>query len=168
MTCEGEIIVPPFADALLSLADCLCERLAETPGGPPCWCGPLPGQEAPWDYCGGECGGGACGIGYVRLDISNPSDTFPIPTLDLTCAKPMAYRVELGVLRCVPQPADGELLDPALMFDVVMGQWHDMYAMQRAIMCCDGYTDRALEAYTPLGPQGACVGGAWTFWMGLD
>jgi hypothetical protein len=164
----AELIVPPFAGALLLLADCLCERLADTPGGSPCWCGILPGASPAWDYCGGECNDGACGMGYVRLDLTNPSESFPTATLDYNCTKPLAHRVEIGVLRCMPILDDGEVPDPTVLAEVALVQWHDMWAAYRALTCCGAFTDVVVEQYLPLGPEGGCVGGAWYGWIGVD
>ena len=76
MTITNPIVPPLVAMALVELADCVCEQLATAGAGPTCWCGVYPGAEVAWDYCG-ECNGGHCGMGWVRLRAVFPYDIFP-------------------------------------------------------------------------------------------
>src|SRR5262245_57213126 len=94
---------------LLDLADCVCTEL--TAIHPLCWCGVGPGAEGSWEYCG-ECPDSSCGMGWVRLATVFPYDFFPQPVIDDRCTKPLAAAIEVGALRCLPQPADGSILDP--------------------------------------------------------
>jgi hypothetical protein len=159
-------VAPPrIALALVDLADCVCAELAETGAGATCWCGLYPGASVSWDYCT-ECSGGACGMGYVRFAGVFPYDSFPVPTVDFHCAKPTAYALEVGALRCMPQPGDGELADPTTMIEVSLGQLMDAEALYRALKCCG--LDIAVERYQPVGPEGGCVGGFWTAYLAID
>jgi hypothetical protein len=153
------VVVPELAVSLIALADCVCELLGTEGAGPTCWCGLYPGAAVSWDYCG-ECDDGACGMGYVRLAGGFPYDSFPTPVIDDRCAKPLAWAVEVGALRCFPQPADGELPSPAALAEVAIDQALDAAALFKAIRCCD--LELAVEVYRPVGPEGMCVGGFWT------
>jgi hypothetical protein len=157
---ENPIAIPPpkIIFALADLAECVCALLANEGAGPTCWCGLYPGQAISWEYCT-ECGRDQCGMGYVRLAGVSAYDSFPNPTIDDRCAKPLAWGVEVGALRCVPQQSDGSIIPPDLMAEVAIGQVLDAAALRTAIKCC-GF-DAALGAWLPIGPAGGCVGGYW-------
>jgi hypothetical protein len=159
-------IAPPrIAAALIDLADCVCNQLAVNGAGPTCWCGLYPGAAVSWEYCG-ECGSGTCGMGYVRLTGVFPYEVFPVPTVDFHCAKPIAYSIEVGALRCVPQPSDGHIIEPVAMAEIVLAQVLDAQALLDGIRCCE--LEVAAERYQPVGPDGGCVGGFWTAYLAID
>lgn len=151
--------------ALADLADCVCTELAATGGGETCWCGLYPGALVSWDYCG-ECSGDRCGMGYVRLAEVFPYTVFPQQELDLRCTRPLAWTVEVGALRCLPQPSDGSPLNPVTMAEIAVVQTLDASALYRAVKCCG--TEAAVEVYQPLGPQGGCVGGFWRAYLAVE
>lgn len=165
------ILDPPLpatqqvALALSALAECVCAELATTGAGPTCWCGLYPGQAVSWDYCG-ECNGGRCGMGYVRLAGVFPYSTFPQPLIDDRCVRPLAWAVEVGALRCLPTLPDGALLDPDSMAEVALAQILDASALHRAVKCCG--VEAAIETYVPVGPAGGCVGGFWRAFLAVD
>jgi hypothetical protein len=166
---EHPIAVEPplIALALLELAECVCAELAATGAGPTCWCGVYPGAAVSWEYCSaGECSNGVCGMGYVRLAGAFPYETFPVPALDDRCIKPLAWAVEVGALRCFPQPTDGHLNEPSVTAEISLGVAMDAAALWRAIKCC-GF-DAGVEMYRPAGPDGGCVGGFWTAFLSTD
>lgn len=163
---ELPVTPPAVALMLVELVNCLCEELATGGGGPTCWCGLYPGAAVSYDYCGVECNGEECGMGYVRLGGAFPYEVFPIPAIDERCTRPVAYPVEVGALRCFPLLPDGELPDPATMADVTMRQLLDSQAIHAALRCCATSLDIAIEAYRPVGPEGSCVGGYWTAYLG--
>jgi hypothetical protein len=154
------ITPPPLVANLMELAECVCEYLATEGGGPTCWCGLLPGASAAWEYCG-ECGGDTCGMGWVRVISGFPYEVFPIPTIDDRCFRPLAWAVEVGSLRCIPQPGDGSPPSPEVMAEAAVIQIVDSWAMYEAIKCCSRM-GLGVQSYTPQGPQGGCVGGYWT------
>jgi hypothetical protein len=163
------LLAPPPATqavvvALASLADCVCNELAETGAGPTCWCGLYPGATVSWEYCG-ECNSGRCGMGYVRLAAAFPYTTFPVQQIDTRCASPLGWAVEVGALRCLPQPESGELLDVDGMAEIAIAQVLDASALHRAIKCCG--VEAAVEVYQPLGPTGGCVGGLWRAYLAV-
>lgn len=149
---------------------CLCEQLSETEAGTPCFCGMILGTQAmPVDSCLCTRKGDNCGTAWVRLDTAFPSANFPQP--DLTprgsCQSPLAYRINVGVVRCIPgldssgRPpgADTMILAAQRMVD-------DQKAAYRALSCCRiwGKGDASLGGWLPVGaPDGNCAGGYWTF-----
>lgn len=166
MTTLAEPAVNPLSALVFELASCVCNELSLTISGPPCWCGVWPGLEISWEHCT-DCPPGLCGMGWSRLVLIAPYDDFPEPVIDLRCTKPLAAQLEVGALRCIPVPEEGEVNDPNTMGEVALRQYEDMLALRRAILCCDD-VQIALGTYFPLGPQGGCVGGSWTAYLPLD
>jgi hypothetical protein len=158
---------PGIIDALTVLAECVCTTLAVEGAGETCWCGVHPGAAVSWDYCsGGECRSDTCGMAWVRPTTVFPYDAFAQPVIDLRCAHPLAWGVEVGSLRCMPQPSSGELLSPEESMEVTWGQVLDARAIHNALKCCD--IKIAPVLYTPVGPQGGCVGGYWTAFLDIQ
>jgi len=155
----------PIHPILFNLVDCLCTELTENGAGPTCWCGIYPGAAVSLEYCN-PCGNDACGMGWVRVMGTTPSDTFPVPTLDPTCRKELAWMVEVGAARCIPVPEDGEIPSPAEMLEVAVGQMQDQWAIYRALMCC-GAPSVVTQQWLPIGPDGGCVGGYWVAFLGV-
>lgn len=149
--------------ALADLGDCVCAELATTGAGPLCWCGLAPGAAVAWDHCG-DCDNDVCGIAWVRLDQMYPSTQFPTPIVEMRCRSPLAYRIEVGAIRCMPVAVDGGSLPPERLAEVTIAQVADAAAMYRAMQCCEAVRV-APEIYTPRGPQGGCVGGLWTAYL---
>jgi len=161
-----EWTVNPVLPMLVELADCVCEHLEVAGSGPTCWCGIYPGASVSWDYCG-ECDSGKCGMGYIRPDIAFPYETFPTPTLDESCERTIAWRFEVGVVRCIPtMEEDGSLPSPADVSEAAVNLLQDQWALHKAIRCCE-FTRGSivLESWTPTGPQGGCVGGFWSCYV---
>jgi len=161
--------LPPITQsvvaALADLGDCVCTELTAGGGGEPCWCGLYPGAAVSWEYCN-ECSGDRCGMGYVRLAGVFPYSVFPEALIDVRCTYPLAWAVEVGALRCMPQPSDGHVPDPATLSETALVQALDASALYRAIKCCG--LQVAVEAYLPIGPIGGCVGGFWRAFLAVD
>jgi hypothetical protein len=159
-----QITIPPqlVAMQMMELKNCVCEALAEFGGGELCWCGLYPGQQVSWEYCG-ECAGDVCGMAYVRLAGVFPYDVFPEAVIDQRCVRPLAWEIEVGALRCIPQRPDGEPLDQRSMNEVALHQINDAYAIYWAMRCCG--IELAVGSYVPVGPEGGCVGGFWTAFL---
>ncbi len=118
-----------------------------------------PGAEVAWDSC---CDGQL----WVRVvGVEDASSLLNArPGADGSCS-PVAWLVTLGVgvLRCSPSvddrgrvPAAGALTENAR--ELVA----DMEALVRALTCRIETPLRSL-AWAPLGPEGGCAGGEWTF-----
>lgn len=150
-----------FYPLLVELATCLCAEL-ESAGLPtPCYCGVLPGQVVPLDYCG-ECGE-RCGMAWVRLATIGEELSLTGEQVRRTsrCAVPLQATVEVGVARCAPSPDDlGNPPSEAAQLAATQLQMADMAAALRAITCCS-VADYALGTWTPAGPEGGCLGGSW-------
>jgi hypothetical protein len=160
----AEFEEPPITLLLAMYQQCLCDGLAEAGLPAPCFCGVLPGGSVANDY-------GDEGMAWVRLVTAAPSRQFPQQDDTWTpCAAPIAYTLEMGVLRCAPVFADSRGNPPSLeaQFETVRLQMADMEAMKKAIACCNTPEewDVALGPYSPVGPDGGRVGGTWTFSVG--
>lgn len=156
-----------LAAAVASLVECLCKALAEEGAGPTCFCGVVPGDQVAWDYCG-ECSGGNCGMGYVKVNSVFATSTFPGGREFSKCNAYLAVELTVGALRCAPMPdEDGALPSEEEMQESWLATVADMGAIHRAIACC-GFSDYFLGNYEPQGPQGGCVGGEWTVTVLLD
>jgi len=160
----AEFTDAPITTLMAMYQQCLCEQI-EADGLPEtCFCGLLPGQNLANDY-------GDDGMAWVRLVATHPSRQFPQEDDTWTpCAAPMAYTLEMGVLRCAPVFKDSRGNPPSLeaQFEAVRLQMADMEAMKKAIACCNTPPDWdvALGTYVPFGPDGGRVGGIWTFSVG--
>lgn len=157
--------VPAAINAIIELTECMCELLALEGAGPTCWCGLYPGAAVSWEYCT-ACDGDTCGMGYVRLAMVSPYQVFPSPAVDDKCVLPTMWALEVGALRCMPTPHDGEVLDVGSMAEVAIGQMLDARALRKAIKCC--VPDLGLGLWSPAGPNGACVGGYWAAFLDMD
>lgn len=128
-----------------------------------------PGDGAPLDYA--ECGG----MLWVRLITAAPSASFPSPngTVD-NCALTLAYQLEVGLMRPSPIPEQFAGGVPELPSDeehtaATHAQMADMEAMYRAFKVAARDIEMVLVgSYTPTGPIGGTVGGAWTLSVGNE
>jgi hypothetical protein len=150
------------------LASCLCAELTAAGGPEPCFCGVLAGDSVAFDYCS-PCEGNACGMAWVRLAAVAPLQSAVGNTIAIgRCSPSLVATFEVGVLRCAPTlTEDGGLPSMADQLDAAELQASDMAAAGRAAACC--FTDGRLVivgAWTPVGPQGGCLGGSWTVTVG--
>lgn len=159
---EDTVIMPVLSE----LATCLCEEIVASGLPETCFCGIYPGGEVPFDHCV-NCGQTKCGQAWVRLVTVYPSSAFPQQDEGIDgglCSSPLAFRVEVGILRCAPMP-DQKGNPPGVEenYGAAFLQMADMQAMRRAMECCLGDSKRRhfVENYTPV-TAGGCVGGIWT------
>ena len=121
-----------------------------------------PGLEVAWDAC---CDGQL----WVRVvGVADGSDRVPVvPRLaDGSSCAPPAWVVTLGVgvLRCTPVVDDRGRAPSADALTGSAGQvLEDMAAVAGAVVCCSGLSGVGGMLWTPLGPEGGCAGGEWTF-----
>ena len=150
----------PVAETLLS---CLEETLSAY-GAEACRTFVAPGGPPAWDFCC-DCGRGD-GQAWVQIAQVFPTDNFPIQQTGPMRCHPAGYGLSLnvGILRCAAT-LDEQGRAPSserLTADARKVQ-RDRALVSEAIRCC--YLDDAdpgtyvLGAWTPLGPQGGCVGG---------
>lgn len=150
-------------EALLALQDCLCEQVtkaAEDPDkitGHVCLCSVITGDSVPLDYCAGTCGQGRCGMAWVRLEGIQPLEG---ESAAPGCPQPLTAFIEMGIVRCSQTSVSGRSLpgeDDHLRETLIALE--DIQIMRRAIACCELRT--TVMNYTPMGPEGGCVGGTW-------
>lgn len=148
---------------MLRLIDCLVTKMREANMPELCFAGLMPGGTAPWDFC--DCGEGKCGQAWVRLVNVYPSLQFPNQETLASCGTNLAYRLEIGIVRCIPVPdSRGTMPGMPEELEAVRKQMADMAVMRRAINCCMRDVDKryVLESYTPTENSGGCGGGTWT------
>lgn len=159
---------------LVLAAACLCRSVEDADLPPLCFCGVLPGQLVSLDYCQGDCTGGCSGQGWTRMTTvtqagyeGGPNTAFRHADQIDHCAVLLDTVIEMGIVRCFASAGDeGEPPTPSAYLEAVSLQMADMAAMQRAITCClrEATTRRVtLGPYTPIGPEGMCIGGLWQF-----
>lgn len=148
--------------AMQQLLECAIEQLDV----PACRSFINPGDSAAHDSCEKDPKTGADG----QLWVANLVGTAGWPTLTsqpITCATPFAETIELGITRC----AQGKLRDQAPYLpkpeDVTadaIRQQIDKQNLKNAWQCCWGVSGKDLlpPIWTPINPQGGCVGGVWT------
>ena len=165
MTLVADERIWPIA---LELASCLCRELTDAGGPKTCFCGIIPGDNVAFDYCA-PCSGDTCGMAWVRLagvvPMQNMSFGYVTPN---RCAPVLMGVFEVGVLRCAPtMTEDGNPPTMAQQLDAATLQASDMAASGRAAGCCFGNErEVTLGGWAPIGPQGGCLGGAWTVSIG--
>lgn len=163
---EPPIVYPNQVQLRLNdLATCLCAQIIADGLPEVCWCGQVPGEIVSFDYAG-DCND-ACGMAWVRLIQVYPSTVVGEPSAQPgNCSTLLGFDVEIGIVRCAPVIQEGgEFPSVTEQADAVALQIADMMAMRRAIVCCSGHKDFLLGPYTPVGPDGGVVGGAWTVAM---
>lgn len=126
-----------------------------------------PGTVAPWDTCC-DCTGGE-GQAWTLAERVYPTQPFPQQDTGAQRCRPVQYAAEVvvGVLRCAVTVDDHG--NPPLAQAVTADA--DKVSRDRDLMLaallCDWLGDDddpgtfRLGEWTPLGPQGGCVGGQW-------
>jgi hypothetical protein len=159
---EEEFIYP----LMIKLSGCLCSEI-EASGLPGvCSCGPIVGTLV-LDYCTGCKEKGCSGQAWVRLVDAFPSIDFPSPVAQpQNCHAPMAYTIEVGIVRCKPLGGNTQLrgyVPPTMEqnVDALRLQLADLAALRRAVQCCFAGDDITYQMgiYNPTPPDGDCLGG---------
>lgn len=151
-------------DAVLAVLETLRDAVAEqfeTDGHDNfCLLTLMPGENVPFDYCD-KCDDG---MAWVRLvSLQPPQDRLERQTV--TCYTEMSMTVEIGHIFAAPWPdADGDLPEQHEHHDAALRQIKSSDLMLRALLCTDlpGDETPAEPTYTPLGPDGGCLGGSWS------
>lgn len=107
------------------------------------------------------------GDGQVWVRLSSAVESVDVGQANAdprACGSMLGFTIEVGVMRCFIHPDWGDELDPAEVEASAMRQLEDMESIRTALLCCDALEggDWLLGAYTPIGPEGPDVGGAWT------
>lgn len=153
---------PWITTRLVDLVSNLGRYVESIGAGPVCWLGVSPGAATAWDSCG-ECDGEKCGKTYVVLSQVIEYDSFPNPREWVQGGSPagLAYQLEVGTLRCMPIQEDGEAIDSGDSLATMTGLNDDMIAMLCAIRETFAPYLLSVTQYSPVGPEGGCVGGVW-------
>ena len=150
---------------LNSLAACLCAQI-EADGSPKtCFCGVIPGATAVQEY-GTDCDN-LDGMAWVRLALTYPSSAVGVQSQQVgNCSVGIGVDIEVGIMRTIPMDA---LPDEAELLAANQQQVKDVLTIRKAIACCPDLhsKDFILGSYTPSGPLGGLVGGAWTVHVGI-
>lgn len=155
--------VPEYA-AMSALLACLCQQIEIDNLPRVCSCSIQPGVVA-FDF--GDCDNGD-GMAWVAPRIGYGTTQFPLAMATWNPCQGnglKALQVEVGMVRNLPletQPSTGELFPttPEEWNAAAQQQMLDMDCIRRAISCCSDYPV-LLGQWTPIGPQGGIVGGAW-------
>lgn len=171
---EYPIVDDPLAWCVSeALRECLCTEIEATSAPVGCCC-LMPGADVTADSC-------ETGQAWVRLaQLYQLGPQFPAPATGLEpgpCGAGYGWAgvFELGVLRCMPLPDERGNLPSCDEYSAVARLVQaDAHAMRRAVLCCDWRTacsapdNRILVGtWSPLGPDGNCVGGVLTVTMEL-
>lgn len=152
-----DVLVWPL---LTSLCAALKEEVEEAGLPEFCFVGILPGSDISMEHCN-DCGG-KCGMAWVRLS-SIIEDPEAVGTT--RCVVQLSANVEIGMLRCHQTSTErGEPMSAEYQHDKAQAQLAEMASMKKVLLCSDIVKDlnKVLGSYTPVGPVGGCVGGAWT------
>ncbi|MFN2347639.1 MAG: hypothetical protein ABR616_18250 [Dermatophilaceae bacterium] len=127
-----------------------------------------PGSSATWDTCC-ECRTGREGQAWVAVSNVYPVDPFPSEDAGAQRCSPHEYAADIvvGILRCAHTVDDqGTAPTAAQVTADAVKVARDRALVRDALLC--GYLSPdddpgtfRLGRWTPLGPQGACVGGEW-------
>lgn len=103
-----------------------------------------------------------CSQAWVRV-----TDVAPAPgTLETwvgDCAIELVVGLEVGVLRCVEIPEDGEAPTATDALSAAMTALRDMNDIHCAAMNCEVWASINSGGWSPMGPLGGQHGGVWTF-----
>jgi hypothetical protein len=169
-----DLAVLPILESALA---CLCTELDRSPGGIPCFCSVVPGDQVAMDFCDCSDAAKGCGMAWVRLDQSFVGSSifnsiYSRTALNVArCVPLLSHRVQLGVTRCMAgMDSEGNPPSDIDQHEAARIQMGDYAAMIRALNCCFPYDKRReflFERYIPMGPQGNCVGGYCYFTIRL-
>lgn len=125
-----------------------------------CYTGIMPGGVVSLDYCQ-ECDD-TCGMAWVRLASIREEVEDDTPS---RCSTTFSVNIEMGMVRChATSDEEGNPMPVEYQFAKAEAQMDEQAVMRRVLLCSEtaqGY-DKLLGAYLPIGPEGGCVGGAWT------
>lgn len=130
---------------------------------PVCRSGIYLGGEVPWDTCSESCSKGENGMLWAKLVSINPVNSGN----DSTNCPTFSWTAEFGIVRCIATMSNDGAPPPMDMIEADADQQvADADAIFNALRCCDARSealqDVTVNAWNPLGPNGACAGGAWT------
>lgn len=125
-----------------------------------------PGDQVAWDdCCEGQIWSRIIGITPAQSQRNAPRGW--VGNAGVCGVTHYIIEVEIGLLRCASVVDDqGQAPAAATIGAEGLATLEDSMAILSAISCSK-FT-RQIGRYFPMGPQGGCVGGRWTFDMRLD
>lgn len=121
----------------------------------------LPGEQVPFDYCS-RCD---CGMAWVRLVSLQPPEEQLDSRIETRCFTELSMTIEVGHVFGAPWPdADGDLPEPEDHRAAALRQLDSADIMLQSLLCTELPDDEVVTrpTYTPIGPDGGCLGGAWS------
>lgn len=136
----------------------------------PCFCrvAVYPGLEVAWDTCGEDPCSDCDGQLWGAIQGINP-----VEGQRGTGCEAWTWTAQVGSVRCAAKPKDdGSPPSVEAVQNDAIRQALDADGILRGIKCCPTQRVRdagiVVESWVPLGPDGGCVGGAWTISGRLD
>lgn len=154
------MIYQQVVGALEAIRDVIADKFEEDGHNNFCLLTLMPGEQVPFDYCD-RCDDG---MAWVRLaSLQPPQDR--LDNTPMQCFTEMSMTVEVGHIFSAPWPeSDGDLPDEHDHTDATLRQIRSADLLLQALLCTDlpsGETPTD-PTYVPLGPDGGCLGGAWS------
>jgi hypothetical protein len=159
-------------EAALLLLEQLTSEIRAEDWKDPCIITVMPGSAVAFDYCN-QCDQG---MAWTRVAEVVPVVSAQQTTPGVSCASAWEATVELGMIRGAKLPAESPLGDDWVLPDAVEQwmmadqQFEEMGVMYRAV--CNVEFEKATgpataTSYSPVGPEGGCIGGVWLVTVGL-
>lgn len=108
-----------------------------------------------------SCDEGTCSQAWVRVMAVNPKTVPSFAGSD--CSVELEIDLEIGVIRCIEVPAQGEAPTATDVLVAAMQAITDMNRIHCAAMDCDVWESIESGQWSPAGPLGGQYGGTWTF-----
>lgn len=105
----------------------------------------------------------ACSQAWVRVMSIGPKPDPRSQGWDGDCALVLTASLEVGVLRCVAIPEDGEAPTASDVVEAATQALTDMNALLNAALACEVWDAIDVGSWNPVGPMGGQYGGTWTF-----
>lgn len=102
-----------------------------------------------------------CSQLWVRVQGINP--TYQQPSFEGECGAVLRVDLEVGILRCIQIPDEGEAPTASDVLAAATQAMTDMQAIYCAAMACEVWDSLEVGVWTPNGPLGGQYGGIWTF-----
>lgn len=147
-------------DALVDFTACVGESLEQM-----CSYGLTIGEDyVPFDPDPDEDCDVSCSQAWVRV-----TGVTPIAEEGWSgdCATVLSIGLEVGVLRCLEIPDDGEAPTASDVLMAASQAMTDMNSIFCAAMACEVWESINVGTWTPSGPLGGQYGGIWTFTVEL-
>lgn len=145
-------------DALTEILATVVELVAAQGWEPLCMVEVVPGQQVALDYCD------RCDSGMAWGRVADITAVLDEAGGGSACATAWNVSIEVGMVRGAPiMHADGEPPTPEEQAEAADRQRIETDLIFQALTCTDLTADVRVQPliYTPIGPDGGCVGGAW-------